>query len=87
VLSPHLPLQVAFVVRVLDEDYLHPGLPGEREQVLYLRDRGLGIRDDERATLLYEIVLHVPDDERRAGRIHPDFLLDLVLRDFDAFHH
>jgi hypothetical protein len=87
VLSPDLPLQVAFVVRVLDVDHVHPRLSGECEQVLYLRDRGLGGRDDKGATLLHEIVLHVPNDERRAAWIHPDFLLDLVLWNFDAFHH
>src|SRR5215210_566214 len=63
VLPPDLPLRVTIPVRILDEDDPHPGVPRQVKQPPYRRYGSLGVRDDERATLLHEIVLHVPDQQ------------------------
>src|SRR5215208_6961744 len=63
VLAPDLPLRVTIPVRILDEDHPHPGLPRLVQQARYRRDGSLGVRYDERAAFLYEIVLHVSDNQ------------------------
>src|SRR5215217_1393201 len=81
VLAPDLPLRVAIPVRILDEDHPHPGPPRQVQQALYSRYGSFGVGDDERAALLHEIVLHVPDYQGSPARVYPNAILYLVLRD------
>src|SRR5918998_4035882 len=80
VLRPDLPLRVPLVVRILGENHLHPGFSSEVEEALYLRDRRFGIGDEEGATLLHEVVVHVHDDKGRFRGVYPDLFADLVPR-------
>src|SRR5919112_565849 len=72
VLTPDLPLWVAIVVGVLNEDHPHAGLPGLLQQVPYRRYGYLGAGNDERATLRYEVVLHIPYDQGCPARVDPN---------------
>jgi hypothetical protein len=87
VLAPDLPLRVTIPVRILDEDHPHPGLPRLVQQARYRRDGSLGVRYDERAALLHEVILHVPDDQGGPARVNPDAVLNLVLRDVNGAIH
>src|SRR5215211_3448411 len=86
-LAPDLPLRVAIVVGVLNEDHPHVGLPRQLQQVPYRRYGSLGTGDDERAGLRHEIVLHVPDDQSRPARVYTNAVLDLILRDLHGACH
>src|SRR5215203_285730 len=87
VLAPDLPLGVTIPVRILDEDHPDPGLPRQIQQAPYRRYGYLGAGDDERAALLHEIVLHVPDYQGGSARVHPNAILYLVLRDVYCASH
>src|SRR3982751_3791214 len=80
VLRPDLPLRVSLIVRILYEDDLHPGLPSEVEEALDRGYRGLCVRDDERASLLHEVVLHVHNDEGRLRGVYLGLFVYFVLR-------
>ena len=86
VLRPDLPLRVA-VVCILGEYNPHPGLAGERQETPYRRYGPLRVGYQELAALLEEVVLHGHDDERRAGRLHLDLVVHLLLRGFDRAGH
>src|SRR5215217_7694937 len=83
-LAPDLPLRIAFVVGILDEDHLHAGLPRQLQQVPYRRYRSLSAGNDQRATLLHEIVLHIPYDQSRPARVYANAVLYLVLGDLNG---
>src|ERR687886_1798401 len=87
VLRPDLPLRVPLIVRILCKDDLHPGLPSEVEEALNRGYRGLCVRDDERASLLHEVVLHVHNDKGRLRRVYLDLFVHLVLRNFYSCVH
>src|SRR5918994_716560 len=87
VLAPDLPLRVALVVGVLDEDHPHVGLPRQLQQVPYRRYGSLGAGNDERSTLRHEIVLHVPYNQSRPTRVNPNAVLYLIPRDLDGTCH
>src|SRR5919112_498264 len=86
-LAPDLPLRVAIVVGILDEDNPHVGLPRQLQQIPYRRYGSLGARNDERARLRNEIVLHVPYDQGRPARVYPNAVLYLILRDLHGACH
>src|SRR5829696_6039291 len=86
-LAPDLPLRIAVVVGILDEDHPHVRLPRQLQQIPYRRYGSLGARNDERARLRNEIVLHVPYDQGRPARVYLNAVLYLILRDLhDAGH-
>src|SRR5215210_6183886 len=78
-LAPDLPLRIAFVVGILDEDHPHVGLPRQLQQVPYRRYGSLGAGNDQRATLRHEIVLHIPYDQSRPAGVNANAVLYLVL--------
>src|SRR5829696_704697 len=86
-LAPDPPLRVAVVVGILDEDHPHAGLSGLLQQVPYRRYCFFGARNDQRATLRHEIVLHVPYDQSRPARVNPNAILYLVLGDLNGAYH
>src|SRR5215204_7074534 len=86
-LTPDLPLRIAVVVGVLDEDHPHVGLPRQLQQVPYRRYRFLGAGNDQRATLRHEIVLHIPYDQSRPARVYPNAVLYLELGDLNGAYH
>src|SRR5215208_2864023 len=86
-LAPDLPLWVAVVVGILDEDHLHVGLPRQLQQVPYRRYGSLGAGNDERAGLRHEIVLHIPYDQSRPARVYANAVLYLVLGDLHGACH
>ncbi len=78
VLGPDLPLRVAVVVCVLGEHDAHRRPAPECEQPLDRRERPLGGGHRQRPTRLDKVVLHVDDDQRRARRIEPNCVGELV---------
>src|SRR5215203_4629993 len=86
-LAPDLPLRVAVVVSILDEDHPHAGLPGLLQQIPYRRYCSFGAGNDERACLRHEIILHIPYDQSRPARVYANAILYLVLRDFHGVCH
>src|SRR5215210_6486272 len=86
-LAPDLPLRIAVVVGVLDEDHPHVGLPRQLQQVPYSRYGSLGAGNDQRATLRHEIVLHIPYDQSRPARVYANAVLYLVLGDLHGACH
>jgi hypothetical protein len=79
VFGPDLPLQVTLVVRIPGVYDLHPGLSGEREEVLNLGYGLLRVGNDERVPLPDAVVLHIHNDQGRPREVHPDLLRHLVL--------
>ena len=74
-------------MRVLAEDDLHPRLPREFEQLGDPRERRLGVRDDQGAAILDEVVLHVDYEQRGARGIGRHPLVHLVVRNPDCARH
>ena len=56
---------------------------GELQQPSDRWDGRLGVRDEQAAALVDEVVLHVDDDECGPGGVDADLLTDLVLGDVD----
>ena len=87
VLGPDLPLGITLVVRVLAEDDAHVAGAGQLEQALDVWDRALRVRDEERAALADEVVLHVDHDQCGALGVELHAVVDLVLRNLNRRGH
>src|SRR6476661_4367308 len=86
-LGPDSPLWVVVTMGVLAVDDADPVRSGEPEQRVDRGDRRLGVRHEQTAALVHEVVLHVNDDERGTGGVDPKLNLDLVLGNFDQAVH
>ena len=68
---------------VLAVDDVHSTGPCQPEQATYRWDRRLGVRNEQAASALDEVVLHVDHDQRGSRRVNADLVLDGVLGDFE----
>src|SRR6202042_574928 len=86
-LWPDPPLRITVAVSVLAVDDAQPVRPGTLKERPDRGDGPLGVRDEQAATPVNAVVLHVDYDQRGPGRVDADVRLDFVLGDVDQAVH